>query len=273
MNLINQYLAQSITAASNSLRLTTHQLEAVGLLRECLVNSADIGGDIMKMKKITELSTLAIRLSEIYNYLEKNKIDFFKFSEKFKEHSQYLISDLNHLLEIDNPEVIKAALRKLNGFSSSLSDKRIKVNLTDDRRDSEWGISGEKESEDENNDIFKSYEDLILKPVKPIENMLKKLAKNEVNYEDLSRFAEIMKLNAEISDKNGFEIISTMHKIITKALMMIKSRNLMPGKNVIESIRACLIVIVAVVRGKDVDITYYLNKAEDFGKEILVVTN
>jgi len=32
--------------------------------------------------------------------------------------------------------------------------------------------------------------------------------------------------------------------------------------------RACLIVIVAVVRGKDVDITNYLNKAEDFERKI-----
>jgi hypothetical protein len=32
--------------------------------------------------------------------------------------------------------------------------------------------------------------------------------------------------------------------------------------------RACLIVIVAVVRGKEVDITNYLNKAEDFEREI-----
>ena len=45
----------------------------------------------------------------------------------------------------------------------------------------------------------------------------------------------------------------------------------MPGKSVVDSIRACLIVIVAVVRGKDVDITRYLNRAEDFGKEIDVL--
>jgi hypothetical protein len=125
----------------------------------------------------------------------------------------------------------------------------------------------EAAAEDEK-DFFKSYEDLILKPIKPIDKMLKKFVNNEINYEDLSRFAEIMKMNGEVSEKNGFEIISNMHRIIYKALMMIKSRKLMPGKDVIESMRACLIVIVAVVRGKDVDITNYLNKAEDFEREI-----
>ena len=53
-----------------------------------------------------------------------------------------------------------------------------------------------------------------------------------------------------------------------KALKLIKSQELVPGKNVIESMRACLIVIVAVVRGKEVDITNYLNKAEDFERKI-----
>ena len=103
--------------------------------------------------------------------------------------------------------------------------------------------------------------------------LLKKLAKNEINYEDVSRFAEIMRAHAKISKQNGFEIIGTMHNIVSKALLMIKSRELMPGRHVIESMRACLIVIVAVVKGKDVDITNYLDKAEDFEKEIQPVTS
>ena len=102
MDLIKQYIAQSLTAASNNLRLTNHQLEALGLLREVLLKSDDLAADIGKMKKITELSTLAIRLNEIHDYLTHHKIDFFKFSEQFKEHSRYLINDLTNLLEIDN---------------------------------------------------------------------------------------------------------------------------------------------------------------------------
>jgi hypothetical protein len=45
----------------------------------------------------------------------------------------------------------------------------------------------------------------------------------------------------------------------------------MPGKEVIENLRACLIVIVAVVRGKDVDINNYLNKAEEFGNKLATI--
>ena len=276
MDLIKQYIAQSLTAASNNLRLTNHQLESLGLLREVLLKSDDLAADIDKMKTITELSTLAIRLNEIYNYLSHGKIDFFKFSDQFKEHSQYLINDLTQLLGIDNPALIKDAINKLSGVKDKKESTEIEVILSEDKIDSNpFKVNDNNSQEDiienaneDEKDFFKSYEKLILKPIKPIEKMLKKFANNEINYEELSHFAEIMKTQVEVSEKNGFEIISNMQRIIYKALMMIKSRKLMPGKDVIESMRACLIVIVAVVRGKDVDITSYLNKAEDFEREI-----
>lgn len=80
-----------------------------------------------------------------------------------------------------------------------------------------------------------------------------------------------MKTNGELSRRIGFEILSNMHSIISKALLLIRNRDLMPGKEVIESLRACLIVIVAVVRGKEVDISNYLNKAEDFGNKLATI--
>ncbi|MGB5896442.1 MAG: hypothetical protein WBG58_19880 [Ignavibacteriaceae bacterium] len=276
MDLIKQYIAQSLTAASNNLRLTNHQLEALGLLREVLLKSDDLAADIDKMKTITELSTLAIRLNEIHDFLTHRKIDFFKFSDQFKEHSKYLINDLTNLLEIDNPALIKVAINKLNGVQVKKESAQIEVILSEDKTDSnpfEENDNNSQEDINEDNaeskeDFFKSFEKLILKPIKHIDNMLKQFAKNDINYEDLSRFIEIMKMNGEVSEKNGFEMISSMHRIIYQALMLIKSRELIPGKNVIESMRACLIVIVAVVRGKEVDVTNYLNKAEDFEREI-----
>ena len=281
MDLIKQYIVQSVTAASNNLRLTTHQLEAVGLLREKLINSDDVMADIENMKSVTELSTFAIRLHEIYNFLSQKRIDFFKLSEQFKEHSQCLINDLNHILEGDNPKLIKIALDKMSGIQSR-KEEEIKIDLTEVKTDSDQLLKHTREErkkefvksvEKRADNHYRDYEKIILEPIRPIDAMLMSLEKRTVNYEDLAHFAEIMRVNAEISEKNGYEIIAEMHSIISKALLMIKSRELMPGKKIIESIQACLIVIVAVVRGKDVDITNYLNKAEEFAGEINVITN
>ncbi len=174
MDLIKQYIVQSITAASNNLRLTNHQIEALGLLREVLLNSDDLAADIDKMKTITELSKLAIRLNEIYDYLTRRKIDFFKFSDQFKEHSRYLIKDLTNLLEIDNPALIKVAINKLNGVKEKKESEEIEVNLSKDKANSISFTENENDLPEENieaaakdeEDFFKSYEELILKPLR-----------------------------------------------------------------------------------------------------------
>jgi hypothetical protein len=59
-----------------------------------------------------------------------------------------------------------------------------------------------------------------------------------------------------------------MHLIIGKTLLLIKNRDMMPGKELINALRACLIVIVALVKNKEVDITAYLHRAEEFGEKV-----
>ena len=288
MDLIKQYIVQSISAASNNLRLSTEKIEVVALLREAILRSSSLENDIKGMKKITELSTLAIRLNEIYNYLTLGQVDLFKLSEKFKEHSQYLIKDLSHMLDMANPVTFRNALNKLNQNENEANPKpydaviseseSIKIDLSKRQPDETAFIKSESEIlkeklilEDEKDDeeiFLQNYEAEILKQIKPIDGLLKQLSKNEYNPEELLNFARVMSNNGEISSKIGFEIIANMHKIIAKSLLLIRTRELMPGREIIESIRACLIVIVAVVRGKEVDITSYLNRAEDFGRKI-----
>lgn len=293
MDLIKQYIIQSITAASNNLRLSSEKIEVVALLREAITKSEDLKADISEMKKITELSTLAIRLDEIYNYLTQSQVDLFKFSEKFKEHSQYLIKDMSHMLDMVNPSIIKQSLDKIKEVrpkekTESETSQEIKANLRDrlnidlSKRKYEETTFEKTESErikeklileeekDEETFFIQNYESEILKPIKPLDAMLKQLSKNEINPDEVLNFARIMQNNGEISLKIGFEIISSMHQIVSKALFMIRTRDLMPGKEVIEAMRACLIVIVAVVRGKEVDITNYLNRAEEFGRKLNV---
>ncbi|MHB8580475.1 MAG: hypothetical protein ACYDA4_11540 [Ignavibacteriaceae bacterium] len=290
MELIKQYIIQSISAASNNLRLSTQKIEVVALLRETIVKSDNLEADIKAMKKITELSTLAIRLNEIYSYLTQNQVDLFKLSDKFKEHSQFLIKDLSHMLDMVNPATFKSALEKLKENSVDITnseilqpipvsnDNGISIDLSKRKQDSSLFAESESnklkekiifEEDKEDEDLFfQNYENEILKTIKPIDGMLKQLSKNEVSSEELSSFAKVMKTNGDVSAKIGFDIIANMHWIISKSLQLIKTRELMPGKEVIESVRACLIVIVALVRGKEVDINNYLNRAEEFGKEI-----
>lgn len=281
MDFIKHYINQSITIAANNLRLNNQQIEVVALLKQTISKSENLSDDLINMKKITELSMLAIRLNEIYNSLSQNPVDLLKISDQFKEHSRYLIKDLGHMLDITTPAVFKSAIEKLNS-AIVFPKEEIKIDLSKRIPDEDPFIRSEAEeikekiifSEDVENDddeLIQKFEPTILGPIKPLDNLLKKISNNEIDHEELIKFAKIMEDNADLSRKIGFEILSGMHRIISKALILIKNRELMPGKEVIENLRACLIVIVAVVRGKDVDINNYLNKAEDFGNKLATI--
>ncbi len=251
------------------------------MLKEAITKSDNLSDDLINMKRITELSTLAIRLNEIYNSLTQNQIDFLKISDQFKEHSRYLIKDLGHMLDISTPQTFKAAIEKLKGsivfpkeeikidLSKRVPDEEPFVQVTTDEIKEEIIFNEDFKNDDE--EIIQNFEPTILSPIKPLDNILKKISNNEIDYEELIKYSKIMDENAALSRKIGFEILSGMHRIISKALILIKNRELMPGKDVIESLRACLIVIVAVVRGKDVDINNYLNKAEEFGNKLATI--
>lgn len=281
MDLIKQYIVQSINIAANNLRLNNQQIEVVALLKQTISKSENLSDDLINMKKITELSMLAIRLNEIYNSLSQNPIDLLKISDQFKEHSRYLIKDLGHMLDITTPIAFKSAIEKLNN-AIVFPKEEIKVDLSKRIPMEEPFIKSETEEikekiifsddiENEDEEIIQKFEPTILGPIKPLDNLLKKISNNEIDHEELIKFAQIMEDNAVLSRKIGFEILSGMHRIVSKALILIKNRELMPGKEVIENLRACLIVIVAVVRGKDVDINNYLNKAEDFGNKLATI--
>lgn len=281
MNLIKQYIVQSISAASNNLRLSTEKIEVVALLRNRILETENLEKEISEMKKITEFSKFAIRLNDIYNYLSSSKIDFFKFSDKFKEHSQFLLKDLSHMLDMFNPTTFKVALQKLHKENISISTPTVQI--IEEKVEVKEEVSEISESEQLKENIifeedkvdealfFQNYEAALLKPIKPLDEILKKLGKEIIEPEELLKFAKIMKVNGDLSAKVGFDIIAGMHRICAKSLILIKAGEIKPNKEVIEALRACLIVIVAVVRNKEVDITIYLNRAEEFSKKIQTI--
>ena len=289
MDLVKQYIIQSISTASNNLRLSTEKIEVVALLREAISGSGNLYEDIKRMKKITEFSTLAIRLNQIYDFLNEGRVDFLKLSDQFKEHSQSLIRDLNNMLDMVNPATFKDSIKKIKGEEKEdiveIEDKteesgnEISVDLS--RREPDENVFETSESDKIKEEIilseekviddnsFENYESEVLKSIKPFDSLLKDLSEKDLNNEEIEKYANIMKENEKASLRNGFNIIANMHNILAHSLLLINSGVLVPSAELIESMRACLIVIVALVKGKKVDISSYLNRAEEFGKKII----
>ena len=273
MSLEKIYLIQTITAAANNLRLNPQQIEVVGLLRETITKAEDVGAEFLKMKKSTELSKLAIRLSEINSFLTQGKVDFVKISDQFKEHSRYLIRDLNQFLENVSPQVYKNAFTKINDGDASIID----VELVD-RGGFASKVMIEKEENVKKEFNFSEHPEIastlnfemkILEPIKSLDEILKKMSFGKIDNDELKNYCSIMEENAFISRQQGFQIITKMHLIIASTFNEIIEGTLSINKNLIDSLRSCLIVIVAIIKKKDVDVNDYLSRAEEFNNKYL----
>lgn len=280
MDLTKQYIIQSLVSAANNLRLSSEKIETVAIIKERLAASENLLDELKNFKKITELSKLGIRLSEILTYIESGKVDFLKLSERFKEQSYGLVKDLSNVLDVLTPQSAKALFVgkvetpikvdltqiPIKGTSATFdySIELPKRSSADDIK--EAIILQELEKEQPFN--FENFEEKVLKPVKDLDSFLNRILKFDYTDGEIHSFIKIMKENSELSQKIGFEVLSNMHSILARGLDLINQKKIAPSINVIESLRACLIVIVAVVRGKEVDITNYLTKAEGFGKSI-----
>lgn len=295
MDLIKQYIVQCIAAASSNLRLNNQRIEVIAMLKDVISKSKDIQYDLNQLKKITELSKLAIKLSEIHNYLREGNIDFLKVSDKFKEHSFNLIKEMNQTLDMVNPytfqekldhffqpetNVVEVILESQNTSDDNslnkleLKDLENSTNVADSKGTTAIDKEEDKDKDEEKGKdksevyikSFDSFETTILKPIILIDSMLNQITLDSDLPAEIEEYTALMKVNAELSSKNGFDILTKMHEIVSTGLIHLKNKTLVPSKEVIESLRACLIVIVALVKSKEVDIKNYLNRAEVFGK-------
>ena len=282
MEYIKQYLLQGITVAASNIRLNNQRIEILAMLKEVISKSKDIHGDLIRMKKITELSKLAIKFSEMVYYLEEGSIDFLKLSDKFREQSFNLIKELTHMLDLVNPQIFKATLERLIETEHKIVEIIVddEVNLVSKfesnipslkAENAELASSGllqsrliaaqEVKTLKDEQQQFNSFENNILSPIKSIDTFLSEIIINTEVPDQVNDYLRIIKVNANLSKENGFEILTQMHEILAEGLTQLKSKSLIPSKEIIESLRACLIVIVAVVKSKEVDITNYLKSS------------
>ena len=288
MDLKNHYIVQCIDTAANDLRLSSSKIEMVAILKEFLEKNDHLNDDINRMKQITEFSKFSIKLGQILNHLDNDKIDFLKISEKFREDTFSLVKELSNMLDLLTPELMKKKLgieseqdisidlSKRSSSSDSLGrstflNEGTKTEIEKDKIENEHEIRGKyilDDADDDSDFNFEFFEETILKEIKYLDAFLNRLGNYNYETAELHDYVRMMKKNAELSNKVGFEILHNMHKIFHTALSMVHKKEITPSEDVIESMRACLIVIVAVVRDKDVDITGYLNRAETFGRKI-----
>ncbi len=283
------YIIQCVTLTANNLRLSSQKIEIVGLLKDAISHSKDLPATISDMKKITVLSKLAIRINEIYSYLVSDKLDFLRVSEKFREHCQLILRDLNYLLDTTTVTEFKEVVSSLLHIKKNVVEEEqlspIEVDLAaGEIKETEVSTTAEMTNEarlrqkelfileddapKNEHDFFQNFEETILKPVKELDTFLGRLADGDAVEAELVYYSEIMKNHANLSRDFGATLVGDMHTAFHKGLERIISGELPMDKESAENLRACLIVIVALIKNKAVDIKPFLNRAEEFASEL-----
>ncbi len=287
MDFIKQYTIQAIMTAANNLRLSSEKIEVVALIREHILTCKNVQTEIQKWKKVTEFSKFAIKLGEIYNYISNGNIDFLKITDHFKTQSHNLVRELSHLLDIVTPLSYREIMLRTENLNNQDELQDEQTFLYESRNEIPETVKGKDEPEETSaeternelkehfilddlktniNFIFENFVESVLKPIEDLDDFIIRLGSNNYSEGELNKFADILRTNANLSKRVELEILTNMHLTLLNALNVIKNKLLTVDEITIEAMRSCLIVIVAVVREKDVDISYYLDKAEKFGK-------
>lgn len=286
MDVAKQYILQCIVSAANNLRLSSEKIEVVALLREFIGESGNVEQTIASMKKITEFSKFAIKLGEVSGYIHNSKIDFLKISDRFREHSIYIVKELSTLLDVVTPQTCRELIDKITTKGKPIE---VPIKDTSAKPDLEKPVQSENtdevkkhiESESLKKDYiledyesgeevlnFEMYEKKVLAPIKEMDAFLNDIEAEGLQHDKNEYYCQLMELNADLSNQIGFDLLANMHNTIANALRLMHKEEIEPAPEVIEGMRACLIVIAAVVRRKDVDISGYLNKAESLSKRV-----
>lgn len=275
MDFSKLYIKKCIHYASGLSKLSSEKKSCLTTFSDFLLSFEDCGMVISELKKITETSKMAIHISQIYEFCNNPEIDFLLLSQKFEEHAKLLSSDIERFLEVVNSEKLteiinntEINLRKnqLNQFEKSNESVENKVNNIEQNTKLKEEFILSDDDEEENS--YEFYSRTVLAPIKELDSFLKRLEFYETDINEMEKFQTVMEKNAYLSKKYSFELIADMHFYFSGALKHIMEHRLIADKELIEKMRACLIVIAALVRQKDVDITNYLNKADKLGKLI-----
>src|SRR4030042_7066076 len=254
MDLAKQYIVQCITTAANNLRLSSSKIEMVALLREHLEKSENLSEEIKYMKQITEFSKFSIKLGQIHTSLENNKIDFLKISEKYKVDSYGLVKELSNLLDILTPEIIRKKIKKVEpsdiNIDIDLSKRASKYDILEKISTSDFSskngkgygneLSGDFKEKyilgelNDSTDInFEHFEETMLKHIRPLDIFLNRLSNYDYESGEIIDYIRMMKSNAELSNKIGFEILHNMHRIFYKGLELVHEKKIAPSNEVI----------------------------------------
>lgn len=294
MDFVKNYMISALTEASKKLRLNPEKVEVLHRLEEWVGKRESLGEDIAILKRITETSRLAIRLQDINNYLNFEKIDYKKFSEKFLEHCNYLVSDLDFLLHNVNQATIRKILERvetIKEYKADYPNVHLKIELDqapgnpgtgyqpppgrrslklDNLIEQELPLVYTDTAKLNKRALIEQERDFLYGPIKDLEELIQRMKKEDFRSSEVFKFSDLFTERVNFCRKKGLEDLTICYENIANGLRLIYNKEMQVTRDVIELFRAAMIVIVTEIRGLQHDITEYRLRNQLFTETLKV---
>ncbi len=236
MNWEKEYIVQTYENAAGNLRLVSDRLINHTLMKEFISDCEKIEAAVNEMKKVTEFAKFAVKLGGI--------IDFTRTVPNFIDLSAEMTKQINDLIPI-----VREMLDEFKPEEFSVKLGEIRENLFAKNNDN---------SNVPNTDNVIEVVNLIRK----IDDYLNLCAKGEISSDDKEKFMEIVnRMNALLAPFEN-PLVLEMKEIFNALFGNIISKGFSEAEE-IEAMRACLIVIVAKLKNKDVDVSQFIELARN----------
>lgn len=255
MDFAKKYIIQCIGHSASNIRLRGEALECLSVLKNIIHKCEDPEYLFLEMKKITSLAKLGIKLNEIYYFADSDRLDISTLSKHFNQHSVSLSTPLMFLLNditVENLIYLFDTIKKDSGEADVEIIEAIK------------DTGNETQSLDK--DLIARRDEfnlLFLGLIKELNIVLDKIKKNKIEEAEIKRYISLLEDKVTLAEKAGIEIVAKVLSISITALNFIIE---FPEENqtyFVERIRSSFIVTVAILRGKDIDVGYYLRDVDE----------
>ncbi len=244
MNWERAYIVQTYENAANNLRMNSRRLVNYTLIREFLTECDKMEAAIDEMKKITEFAKFAVKFDKVIEFA-RSVPDFVNLGTEMNKQINDLISVVREMLDEMEPEELA---EKIETVKRNLS-------LPVSENDNVYSPREETEKEFRTDKILE-----VVNLIRNIDEYLNLCVSGSISGDDKEKFMEIVnRMNALLSDFSD-SLIVEMKNIFNALFGEIISRGVSRSEE-IEAMRACLIVIVAKLKNKDVDISQFIELA------------
>ncbi|MFN4111990.1 MAG: hypothetical protein ACK4G1_06910 [Ignavibacteria bacterium] len=222
---------------------------------EALIESNEIKSD-ESLESDEQFQEATSQTKKIDEKIFETKSDTNDFSESLSEQRDENLSEANQSSDISN--------LKTESIEQS-NQLREELDTTDKDSTSEELIKTIKE---ENNNLYLDFEKLILDNILEVDEFLNQVLNQKFDDEQILKLIQKAYRSLQLAEELNFTLISELIKVYWLSLVAIRDNNMRPDKFTAELIRSTLIILVTLIKQRDIDLEPFMQKHNQLKEEL-----